>query len=70
VSIDDVNKSITVNLDTWSDSEIHSLIAVRPETDSLDAPGLDVDGTTYAVRVLDWKNAELYTGSITTLLAP
>jgi hypothetical protein len=66
--VDDATKSITIKLDTWSESLVHSRVAVRPETRKLPTLKLAF-GTKYAVSVVDYQGKSLYDGSFTTFPA-
>jgi hypothetical protein len=56
-------KTIDVTVDTWSYSQIHSMIAVHPEDHDLGLLGAK-PGTTYDVTVYDRKHVVLWTGKV------
>ena len=60
------NHTVTITVDTWSYSQIHSMIAVHAEDDDLGTLGTKV-GETYKVTVEDRKHAVLWTGKVATL---
>jgi hypothetical protein len=60
------NHTVEITVDTWSYSQIHSMIAVRPEDDDLGMLGTKV-GETYKVTVQDRKHVVLWTGKVATL---
>lgn len=58
--------TVVITVDTWSYSQIHSMIAVHPENDDLGLLDAKV-GETYKVTVEDRKHAVLWTGKVATL---
>jgi hypothetical protein len=67
--VDAAKKTVTITLDTWSESLVHSRVAVRPETQELGDLGLAFS-TTYTVSVVDYQGKSLYDGSFGTFPAP
>ncbi len=63
---DNVAKTIDVTVDTWSYSQIHSMIAVHPEDHDLGLLGAK-PGSTYTVTVYDRKHVVLWTGKVDAL---
>jgi hypothetical protein len=59
-------QTIEITVDTWSYSQIHSMIAEGPQTDDLGLLGAKV-GEKYKVKVVDRKGHSLWTGSVETL---
>ena len=58
-------KTIDITIDTWSYSQIHSMIATRPQTDDLGMLGAKA-GETYKVTVYDHKHVVLWSGKVAT----
>ncbi len=58
--------TVVITVDTWSYSQIHSMIAVKAEDDDLGLLDAKV-GETYKVTVVDRKNVVLWTGKVNTL---
>ncbi len=65
-SVDNTAKTVDVTVDTWSYSQIHSMIAVHPEDDDLGLLGAK-PGTTYKVTVYDRKHVVLWSGKVDAL---
>ena len=58
--------NITVHIDTWSRSQIHSRMMVRPMTVPLSVTGRGLHvGTRYHVTVVNHAGAKIWTGSMT-----
>jgi hypothetical protein len=55
--------TLEITVDTWSYSQIHSMIAVHPEDDDLGLLGAKV-GQTYKVTVYDRKHVVLWSGKV------
>jgi hypothetical protein len=72
LSFDKKSNTLTVKLDTWSYGKFHPMVAVGPQTEPLEIPSsmhLGM-GSRFDVRVVDWKNNELWTGTINEIPAP
>jgi len=69
-SFDKKSNTLTVKLDTWSNGNIHPMVAVGPQTERLEPNGIVGMGMRYKVRVIDWKGKELFKGSIAAIPAP
>jgi len=65
-TVDNTKLTLDITVDTWSYSQVHSMIAVHPENDDLGLLGTKV-GETYKVTVYDRKHVELWTGKVATL---
>jgi hypothetical protein len=64
--VNESTKEVTITLDTWSYSQIHSLAMVRPETvDLTDLDGQTSVGGTYHVTVVDRHHETLFEGDVT-----
>lgn len=63
---DNTNKTVDITIDTWSYSQVHSMIAVGPQVDDLGLLGAKV-GEKYTVTVHDRKGHDLWTGKVETL---
>lgn len=69
-TFDKKSNTLTVHLDTYSSSNIHPMVAVGPQTERLEPSGVVGMGMRFDVRVVDWKNKELFKGSIYEVPAP
>ena len=69
-SFDKKSNTLSVKLDTWSTSSIHSLIAVRPQTEPLEPHSVAGMGMRFTVKVVDYKGHQLFTGEIYEIPAP
>ena len=61
-------RTITITLDTWSTSQIHSRVAVRPQDELLGNLEAEV-GHTYHVTVEDRHHVVLWSGDVTPMYA-
>jgi hypothetical protein len=68
-SVNNRSKTITARIDTWSNSRIHPMVAVHPETIDLDVRNYQM-GTTYKVVAKDYAGKVLWTGKLTPIPAP
>jgi hypothetical protein len=68
-SFDKKSNTLTVKLDTWSNSRIHPMIAVGPQTEPLEPKGVGM-GMRFTVKVVDYKNKQLFKGEIYEIPAP
>ena len=66
--VNNSTKVLTITVDTWSTSQIHSRAAVHPETIKLSPANLQLS-TNYKVVVVDRHHNTLWTGNIATYLA-
>lgn len=69
VNLNADTKTITITLDTWSYSQIHSMIKTQPEPLDVDPPAGMVPGQKYKVEVQDRSGKCLFTGEVTYYLA-
>jgi hypothetical protein len=63
--VDERRRTVTITLDTWSYSQVHSRAAVHPET--VDLPELDAKTSlnkVYHVTVLDRQHQTLFEGDV------
>lgn len=68
-SFDQPSNTLTVKLDTWSTSRIHPMIAVGPQTERLQATGVQM-GMRFKVKVVDYKGKQLFADEIYAVPAP
>lgn len=61
-----VTRTITITVDTWSRSKIHSMMMVGPQDDDLGLLEAKV-GQPYAVKVVDRNGKSLWSGNVNTL---
>ena len=59
-------KTIAITIDTWSYSQVHSMVAEGPQKDDLGLLDANV-GEKYAVTVSDRKGHTLWSGNVETL---
>jgi hypothetical protein len=69
VHVNQGTNTITIKVDTWSTSQIHSMVKTGPEPLDIDAPAGLTPGGTYTVEVVDYHNACIFTGEIKVMLA-
>jgi hypothetical protein len=68
--LDESTRTLTLIVDSFSTSANHPRTAVHEESRQLGQDGLQFGGSPYTVNVLDYRHAQLWTGSITPALAP